>query len=74
MFSAKNLQLAKQIYFILYNATGLFTALYLLNQFMPEMLGLTDPVVNSYARRASKERLIFRFLELLMLLEITSGD
>ena len=53
MFSAKNLQLAKQIYFILYNATGLFTALYLLNQFMPEMLGLTDPVVNSYARRAS---------------------
>ena len=34
------------------------------------MIGMTEPIVNSYARKSSTERIVFRFSEVLTLLEV----
>ena len=37
---------------------------------MPETLGITEPIVNSYARKNSPERWLFRLSEILILCEV----
>ena len=49
----------KQIYLILYNGTGFFMALHLLLAFVPEAIGVTDPLVSTYALPKSTERVIY---------------
>ena len=44
--------------------------MYLVHQFFPEMVGMTNPAVNGYARMNSEGRLVFMFSELLFLFEI----
>ena len=39
---------------------------------VPEALGFTEPVVNSYARKDSPERWFFRLSEILILLEVVN--
>ena len=43
----------KQVYLIVYNATGFFLALHLLIVFLPEVTGMTDPLVNTYCKKDS---------------------
>ena len=52
-----------------YNLVGIITAFYLLVQLAPEVLCWSDPLVSSYARRKSYERLVFKMAELLFLFE-----
>jgi hypothetical protein len=68
--SAENAQMLKQMYLILYSGTGFFMALHLLLVFVPEAIGLTDPLVSTYASKKSTERLVFRFSELLFAIEV----
>ena len=44
--------------------------MFLLNSFLPEALGITSPIVNTYAKFNSTERLVFKFSELLTLFEV----
>ena len=53
-----------------YNLTGAISAFYLLARMGPEVLGITDPLVSSYARKDSVEKLIFGATELLFLFEV----
>ena len=46
--------------------------MHLLLALMPEVLGVTEPVVNSYARKDSPERWFFRLSEILILLEVVN--
>ena len=52
-----------------YNLVGILTAFYLIVQLAPEVLYWSDPLVSSYARKKSNERLIFKMAELLFLFE-----
>ena len=58
------------MYLILYNGTGFFMALHLLLAFVPEAIGVTDPLVSTYALPKSTERVIYQFSELLAVIEV----
>ena len=44
--------------------------MYLVHEYLPEMIGTSKPAVNGYARMGSETRLVFQFSELLFLFEV----
>ena len=65
--------MAKQAYLISYNTIGFFMAVYILTQITAEATGITELRVNSYAKRDSWPRFIFKISELMVIFEVVNS-
>mmetsp|Transcript_23409 Transcript_23409/g.29092 ORF Transcript_23409/g.29092 Transcript_23409/m.29092 type:complete len:182 (+) Transcript_23409:1-546(+) len=55
---------------LIYNASGVLCSAYLIHKLTPEAIGLKEPLVSSYARTESLERVVFNISELLFFHEM----